>query len=65
MPSDRATFQKNVVRTSKCNSGLKNESQEEIIAAKCHDIVKATRMSLIYSDAGRCRSRDSGSEGVV
>jgi len=65
VPSNRDTFRKNAGRTTTCSSGLKNESQEEIVAAKGHDIVKTTEMSLEYSDAGRCVSRGSASEAVV
>ncbi|KAH6706333.1 hypothetical protein BKA61DRAFT_558837 [Leptodontidium sp. MPI-SDFR-AT-0119] len=57
--SNRDVFRKKTGRTTECSAGLKNESQEDIVGAKSHDIVKTTELSVDYSDAGRSGSRGS------
>lgn len=52
-------FRKKTGRVIECSAGLRTESQEEIIGAEDHDIVKTTELSLAYSDAGRYGSRGS------
>ncbi|KAN0115321.1 hypothetical protein V8E51_004865 [Hyaloscypha variabilis] len=38
--SNRDVFGKKVVRATECSAGLKNESQEGIVGADCHDLVE-------------------------